>query len=780
MYIGKLNGKIKDIKFFCKKLDSDSLLEIAENSNPFIGQPFAVKWKDLTTNGLSMVAQFDSSYELDRVVLRLNEKSHPQEISLFGSDGKLCDKYAGETGMGISASVVSLAAEGSFDGIEIRIDSDFSTIAVDEIEIYGRIEDGVSLFPTPVSVRLSEGAVSCNDIYLGFDVSEEAKPAAFILAEKMSERGYHFSDNKPVPVSFVLNADIAANGYHLNVSFDRIEIAASDLRGFVIGVETLVKLADDGQIPVCNIEDAPFCEFRGAHLYIPGEHEMEFVKRMIREIFSPMGYNFIIMEVAGAMEFESHPEINEALLHALSQAKKGVWPAFPHGSVGDGTIVKKDSLRKLVDYARSYGIEIIPEIQSLGHVQFMTQAHPDIAEIAADAEEVTVEDERLADIPPSSFYAHSFCPSNPKSYEILFDLLDEIIEVFRPKEYVHMGHDEVYQIGICPKCKGKDPSDLLAEDLNRIHDYLSKKGLKMMIWADMLQPVTKYDTYRAIDKIPKDIMLLDFIWYFHMKDDIENNLLEKGFDVLFGNMYSSHFPRFEKRIRSNGVRGGQLSAWVGNNEEVLGREGKLYDFLYTGQMLWSESYRSENRNSYDLLLSRKIPYIRERLSALKRPSLANGTEVVIKPEGDCLVLDHENDASDLGVSGKYQSLIFEHTCNSFMRRIPWVKLTQVARYEVHYEDGEVVEIPLEYGGNVSHWDRKQNEPFHAGYYRHNGYSGTWFSDGKRVDTEFGKKGTVYAFEWVNPFPEKKICSVILKQGENTPSRVTVFSLRGIQ
>jgi hypothetical protein len=98
----------------------------------------------------------------------------------------------------------------------------------------------------------------------------------------------------------------------------------------------------------------------------------------------------------------------------------------------------------------------------------------------------------------------------------------------------------------------------------------------------MIQPVTKYQTPDAIDMIPKDIVMLDFIWYFHLGKDIEDNLLEKGFDVLVGNLYSSHFPRYESRIRKEGIHGGQISAWVATNETSLQQEGKFYDRLGLG------------------------------------------------------------------------------------------------------------------------------------------------------------------------------------------------------
>ena len=96
---------------------------------------------------------------------------------------------------------------------------------------------------------------------------------------------------------------------------------------------------------VCTVEDAPFVPFRGVHLFIPSEAQMPFAKRLIKYLLSPMGYNHIIMELAGAMRYHSHPEINEAFLEANRRADAGEWPPFPHGSVGGKQIVEHENSR---------------------------------------------------------------------------------------------------------------------------------------------------------------------------------------------------------------------------------------------------------------------------------------------------------------------------------------------------------------------------------------------------------------------------------------------------
>jgi len=62
----------------------------------------------------------------------------------------------------------------------------------------------------------------------------------------------------------------------------------------------------------------------------------------------------------------------------------------------------------------------------------------------------------------------------------------------------------------------------------------------MMIWGDMLQDKTPYMTYPARERLPRDIVLLVFIWYFHFDTDMEDHLLPHGYDVVMGKLYSSH------------------------------------------------------------------------------------------------------------------------------------------------------------------------------------------------------------------------------------------------
>jgi hexosaminidase len=328
--------------------------------------------------------------------------------------------------------------------------------------------------------------------------------------------------------------------------------------------------------------------------------------------------------------------------------------------------------------------------------------------------------------------------------------MEEIIELFEPKKYVHMGHDEVYQIGVCPVCSKKDPAKLFYDDVMRLYNYLKGKNLGMMIWADMLQEASGYKTVPAVKELPKDIVLLDFIWYFHTDKDIEENLIKYGYNVIFGNMYSSHFPRYESRIRKDRIMGGEVSAWVRTDDHTLNREGKIYDILYTANMLWSEDYDENCRFAYDEIIRKMIPDIRNVLSGA--PVYTQGKEFKLNEE--------INVAAD--------KVTFFHYTDTFLSRIPWEENVILGEYTVKYTDGTSETVKVVNSENVGYWGMRAYKPLENGYYRHNGYASPWYSD---AVYDSGK--TVYRFTWDNPHKNKSIERITFAQYEDAEVNVVI-------
>ncbi len=768
MRIGKLNELLSPITYRLTTAERTAKVEPIEAGDPLRGETLRVEWGNIWNMGLDLHITLPQEVFLDRAAVRFGEETVLTSVTLLG-EGALA-RHSAESGKAITDREITLEAASLCRELTLRMEGDLADIVIEEITLYGAVADGLELFPTPDCKKWEGKAFSVANFKSFSSETALSEKAEKVLAEKYEEEtGISLCKADKGEIVFEEDGAIPFNGFALKVTAEGATLTASDERGFIMAAETLIKLIEDGKLKECEIKDNPRHPFRGVHLYIPGVDYMDFAKRMVKYLFSPMGYNSIIMEVAGGLKFDSHPLINEKMEEAVEKGKRGEWPAFPHGGVAEGKAVEKAIVKDLVQYIKGYGIEVIPEIQSLGHVQFMTQAYPEIAEVP-EKEDGEVKDTRAEDARPATFYKHCYCPSNERSYEILFDLIDEIVEVFEPKEYVHMGHDEVYEIGVCKVCKHKNAADLFAYDINKIYDYLKKKGLKMMIWADMLQPGSKrkYQTPPAIDRIPKDIVMLDFVWYFHLDKDIEDHLLGHGFKVAMGNLYSSHYPRYCTRSRKEGMVGGQISAWVRVQPELQAQEGKFFDYFMTAQMLMSDDYRPEYFHVYDRMISKLMPTLREKLEGFSFPSRKKGAQ-------RCTLLEQPFTAAprkEVEVGEKAASVVLQHTMLHKLPKEPWKPGAIVGEYLLTYEDGTEERYTLQMGKNIAHWNRRQHQPQPQQMYRHTGYMTVYYCEGVHSKTPAGENVCLYQVE-IPTDQAKVLRSVRLIEDENAGAGIAL-------
>lgn len=289
--------------------------------------------------------------------------------------------------------------------------------------------------------------------------------------------------------------ELSPEEYRLEVGKRKILLEAGGVRGALYGVLTFLELVKDDAgflvLPRVRIRDWPSLRIRGFHLCLQYQGvDFPFFKKLIRQmVFSRL--NTLVVEVDRGMKYDRHPEISAP------------W-ALP-----------KDKVRELVEYARSFSIEVIPEVQSLGHQEvLLLPSHPELAE----------DPSRLSD----------YCPSNPLVYRLLFDVMEEVIGVFRPR-FLHIGHDEVKVVGVCPRCRSKKPFELFAQDVRKIRSFLAERGIVTMMWADMLDPYYHgkgFETHRASDLIDKDVVLCYWNYSLHSDYPGLKFLTERGFTVV--------------------------------------------------------------------------------------------------------------------------------------------------------------------------------------------------------------------------------------------------------
>lgn len=407
-----------------------------------------------------------------------------------------------------------------------------------------------------------------------------------LIRKYCSDHKLEITEKKPGP-----------EGYILHVENNLVVIAGSDDSGAFFGLQSLRQLLMAGngkRIQGVDVNDWPNMPFRAIRLYVPGPENIAFFKRFLRDFMALYKYNKVIMEV-NCMRLDKHPEVNAGWIefskymqYTRSNSTLGLHGEeknSSHFDAGDGFIIEKNEVKEIVEYANQNFIEVIPEIPSLTHGYYLLTRHPELAEYPGDK------------------WPDTYCPSNPASYDLMFDVYDEYIEVIHPK-MVHIGHDEWWgaPLGVCPLCKGKDHSELFAGDISKIHSYFSKKGIKIAMWGDyLLESIRdtlvqdrvsstglKYQTPGAVrpevvkESVPKDILIFNWFW-----DDMgkEMELQKFGFKQIFGN-FTPAITNWDERIKKIDVTGGAPSAWASTNEFNFGKDLVL-DFLGCANLLWS-------------------------------------------------------------------------------------------------------------------------------------------------------------------------------------------------
>lgn len=259
---------------------------------------------------------------------------------------------------------------------------------------------------------------------------------------------------------------------------------------------------------------------RGLCVGAPSVENVEQFANFIESDLAPAGLNVLVLRIDYRYKYKTHPEL-----------------------IGNNPYAKSD-VKKLVKVCRENNIRLIPQINLLGHQSWQStlgkllEVYPEFDETP----EIKLPKDGEYKWPNADgLYCKSYCPLHPEVHNVVFDMVDEICDAFETDAF-HAGLDEVFYIGHedCPRCQGRDKAELFAGEVTKIRNHLKEKNRELWIWGDRLidgkttgiglWEASYNNTHRAIDLIPKDVVICD--WHYERPDPTAVLFAAKGLPVL--------------------------------------------------------------------------------------------------------------------------------------------------------------------------------------------------------------------------------------------------------
>lgn len=272
---------------------------------------------------------------------------------------------------------------------------------------------------------------------------------------------------------------------------------------------------------------------------------METIKRWI-DLTADIGYNALYLYLEDTYELDGNPYWGY-LRGGYSQAE----------------------LKEIDDYAYERGMEVIPCIQTLGHLDRIKK-WPQYKDIMDIDEILLVGDERV--------------------YELIDTMFSSLTKCLRTKT-IHIGMDETWKLtrGKYQDLHGlENPTEVLLGHLQRVSEIGKKYGLQMPIWSDMFFRLASGGEYyisnanidaSVAEKIPDNIQLCYWDYYHSYKH-------------IYDNMITAH-----EKLKKGTCFSGGLWSWKGfapnNKFSVMSTKAALKSCMEHGIQdvfftLWSD------------------------------------------------------------------------------------------------------------------------------------------------------------------------------------------------
>lgn len=285
---------------------------------------------------------------------------------------------------------------------------------------------------------------------------EVLDPAVDLLLEELHllgiPAGREGEPNLVVELEESLDEDLGAEGFRLRVGHSLVEVAAAAPAGARHGLRAVSQLLRQGELPMGETLERPRYAERGVTLCASQINiQPAWIDRLLTDM-ADLRMNQLLLELKLRTDDE----------------RQNFW-----------SVHERDTVRALVERAAGLGIDVVPEINSPGHMGVWLHHRPDLQLRDNEGKRQPVQ----LDL------------SHPEAFDFYTHLVDQYLEVF-DSSYWHMGGDE-YMIHTsfanydaltawAKRTYGEDATiaDAHVAFINRVNDHVKARGKVLRIWND--------------------------------------------------------------------------------------------------------------------------------------------------------------------------------------------------------------------------------------------------------------------------------------------------------
>jgi hypothetical protein len=245
-------------------------------------------------------------------------------------------------------------------------------------------------------------------------------------------------------------------------------------------------------------------------------------------------------------------------INTLVMEWEASYPYQKHATISNELAYTREEIESFVDYCQELGIQVIPLQQCFGHVEYILR------------------NERYSNLKEDRKDISQLCPLETKADSLLFSDLFSDLASLHPSKYIHIGGDETYLLGHCPKCSKKaeeeGKSKLFVDYMRMMCNIVVGLGKTPVMWADILLKHPE-----AASELPPQTVFIDwnYGWKTNHFGDI-GSLQEQGFtfwgspsirshpDNWYVTCWEKHFNNqrdFIPYARKAGYEGVVMTSW---------------------------------------------------------------------------------------------------------------------------------------------------------------------------------------------------------------------------